>query len=122
MFVDTSYGGLLKKIDFLELNNITLITGDLKDTVPEHLNKSKHEVLSVNLDCNLYQSYEVCMPIIFENLEPKGYIHLDEYYSLKFLGPKIATDQFLENYSKASLQKNLTRISKFERFFIRKNT
>ena len=57
---------------------------------------------------------------IFNNLEEGGYIHLDEYYSLKYPGPKIATDKFLKNNPDASLQKNLTRDSEFDRFFIRK--
>ena len=120
LFEDTSYDALLKKIEFLELDNITLVPGNFNDTVPNHFNKSKRQVFSANLDCDLYQGYSLCLPFIFKNLEPKGYIHLDEYYSLKYPGPKIATDKFLKNCPNAFLKKNPTRKGEFERFFIRK--
>ena len=120
LFEDTSYEGLLKKIDILELDNISLVPGDFEETVPDHFDKFKPKIFSANLDCDLYAGYELCLPFIFNNLELGGYIHLDEYYSLKYPGPKIATDKFLKNNPNASLQKNLTRDSEFDRFFIRK--
>jgi len=120
LFEETSYNDLLKKIEVLELDNITLVPGNFKDSVPEHFNNSKRKIFSANLDCDLYQGYDLCLPFIFDNLEPNGYIHLDEYFSLKYPGAKIATDKFLKNNSNASLQKNVTREGEFERFFIRK--
>ena len=41
----TSYDALLKKIEFLELDNITLVPGNFNDAVPNHFNKSKRQVL-----------------------------------------------------------------------------
>lgn len=120
LFEDTSYENLLKKIDVFELDNITLVPGDFKDTVPKHFENFRREIFSANIDCDLYEGYELCLPFIFNNLEKGGYIHLDEYYSLKYPGPKIATDKFLKNCPNASLQKNLTRDGEFDRFFIRK--
>ena len=60
------------------------------------------------------------LPIIFENLEPNGYINLDEYYSLKYPGAKIATDQFLIKYQDAKLVKNQTPSNEFIRYYITK--
>ena len=41
-------------------------------------------------------------------MSKKGYIHLDEYFSLKFAGPKIATDDFLAK-NRIKIKKNTTR-------------
>ena len=52
--------------------------------------------MCANLDSDLYESYKTVLPYAYSNLVPGGYIHLDEYYSLKFQVPKIATDNFLK--------------------------
>jgi hypothetical protein len=46
------------------------------------------------LDCDLYSSYKIALPFIWERLSRGGYVYLDEYYSLKFPGARIACDEF----------------------------
>ena len=118
LFKDTSYENLLNKIDKLSLSNITLIKGDFADTVNDHFINKDRKVFSANVDCDLYKGYKICLPIIFKNLAPNGYINLDEYYSLKYPGAKIATDEFLLEYKDANLIKNETPKNEFSRYYI----
>ena len=55
----------------------------------------KYKISSANLDCDLYEGYKICLPIVYENLSKSGFIHLDEYFSFKYPGAKIACDEFL---------------------------
>lgn len=92
-FSGTILRNLRRKIKFLNLNNIVIVKGDFKITVPKFF-KTKRKVFSVNMDCDLYEGYKVALPYAYNNLEKGGYVHLDEYYSLKFPGCKIACDEF----------------------------
>ena len=51
----------------------------------------------------------------FKNLVNGGFIHLDEYYSLKYPGPKIAVDEFLSKVLKQKKQPN-----EFKRYYLTK--
>ena len=120
LFTDTSYEFLTEKIQRLSLDNISLIKGEFKDTIPEHFSTNNKKVFSANIDCDLYEGYKICLPFIFDNLVDKGFINLDEYYSLKYPGAKIATDEFLSTNKDAILKKNNTRIGEFKRYYITK--
>ena len=120
LFEDASYDGLMKKIQLLELDNITLIKGNFSETVDSHFYKNSKKVFSANIDCDLYEGYKITLPPLFNNLVNGGYIHLDEYYSLKYPGPKIATDEFLSKNPNAVLKQNKTRCNEFKRHYITK--
>jgi hypothetical protein len=47
------------------------------------------------MDSDLFQSYAMTLPTLWKHLSPGGCIYLDEYYSLKFPGPRIAVDEFM---------------------------
>ena len=49
------------------------------------------------IDCDLYESYKYTLPKAWENTITGGMIYLDEYYSLKFPGAKIAVDEFIKD-------------------------
>ena len=51
------------------------------------------------IDCDLYESYKYTLPKAWENTITGGMIYLDEYYSLKFPGAKIAVDEFIKDKS-----------------------
>ena len=70
-------------------------------------------------DSDLYESYKTVLPFAYQSLVKGGYIHLDEYYSLKFPGAKIATDQFVKK-NKIKLYKNKTFTWEFDRYYLRK--
>ena len=92
-FSSSSLPLLNRKIKYLGLNNIEFIIGEFKDTIPKFI-KKKLKIFSANIDSDLYEGYKIALPYIYDNLQKNGYIHLDEYYSLKFAGAKIACDEF----------------------------
>ena len=104
-FADTSKQSILKKIDFLGLTNIRLIDGSFEDTMKKF--NPKKGLISGIFDCDLYKSYKICFNFLWPHLNKKGQIYLDEYYSLKFPGAKIACDEFVEmNNAKLFKYKN----------------
>ena len=96
-FADVSMESIERKIDFLELDNIVLVPGYFKDTMVHGLGPDK--VFIANLDCDLYDGYKIALPFVWERLQTGSYIWLDEYYSLKFPGGRIATDEFFAGKS-----------------------
>lgn len=118
-FNKTSYELVKQKIDYFKLKNIELIKGDFKKTVPQFFNKKNINISSCNIDCDLYDSYKIILPYVYNNLTKGGYIHLDEYYSFKYPGGKIATDKFCKKH-KLRPKKNIVRAGEFERFYLDK--
>ena len=110
---------LLKKIRLLGLKNIKLIEGSFEKTLPQFLKKYNNQIFSANLDCDLYKSYKVVLESIYPKLIKKGYIHLDEYYSLKFPGCKIAVDEFCK-YHHIKVKKNKNFKWEFKRYYLEK--
>ena len=118
-FRETSYQSILKKIDYLKLDNIEIIQGPFSETVADFFNENKCKISSANLDCDLYEGYKICLPIIYDNLAKSGYVHLDEYFSFKYPGAKIACDEFFKERG-IKPKKNETRKNEFERWYLTK--
>ena len=117
-FSNTSKLSLQKKIKFLGLKNVKLIDGAFADTMINF--KVKNGFLSGIFDCDLYSSYKTCFQYLWPLLNDKGHIYLDEYYSLKFPGARIACNEFLEkNTAKLIKYKNYSSLD-FERWGIQK--
>jgi predicted O-methyltransferase YrrM len=74
------------------------------------------------IDCDLYDGYLTTLEYGWERLKKGGLIFLDEYYSLKFPGARIATNSFLSKIDDKSFE--LEEVSDvgddFERWVIRK--
>jgi hypothetical protein len=107
---------LKKKIDFLKLDNIELIQGRFESTMNKTSNRPK-KVMAALVDCDLYMSYKLSLPFIWSRLSQGGYVYLDEYYSLKFPGGKIATDEFFKD-KKSKPFEHPTEESDFERWAV----
>lgn len=118
-FQDQCKKNLVNKIKKLGLTNIKLIEGNFSETIPKFFEKYKDKILCANLDSDLYDSYKTVLPFAYHNLVKGGYIHLDEYYSLKFPGAKIATDNFIKA-NKIKVYKNKTFPWEFERYYLKK--
>lgn len=119
-FSNNSYSDLQKKIKFLDLNNIKLVKGNFKKTIPEFFKKNPNKkIFTANIDCDLFESYKIVFKYIWEKLSKKGIIYLDEYYSLKFPGARIATDQFFDKI-KIKPKRIKTWETDFERWYIKK--
>lgn len=96
-------------------DRITLFEGDFKDSL--HLPENQERTVSaVLIDSDLYDGYAHVLPWAWERMEPGGMIYLDEYYSLKFPGPRIAVDEFCEAHSVRPTM--LRRDGSFERWAI----
>ena len=118
-FSKSSYEYVMEKIDYFKLDNVKLIKGEFKNSVPEFFDKNNIKISSCNIDCDLYDGYQLLLPIVFQNLSKKGYIFLDEYYSLKFPGAKIATNDFCKKF-KIKPKKHNTCVGEFERYYLTK--
>ena len=112
-FSNCSIQELKKKIKYLKLDNIKLIKGDFKNTMK--VNHKPIKIMCALLDADLYESYRIALPFLWSKLVKSGFIFLDEYYSLKFPGARIATDDFFLNRDQKP--KNLSKNkSEFERW------
>lgn len=110
-----------RKKEFLGLNNLILYKGEFSSTMKED-DLQKYRYSLAFIDCDLYDGYVTTLEYVWPKLEKGGIIFLDEYYSLKFPGPRIAVDKYL-----AELNPNLfelKRVSRetddFERWIIQK--
>jgi hypothetical protein len=114
-FSDTSEESINGKIDFLGLDNIILVKGDFESTMKtEKMQNLK--LMSSLLDCDLYSSYKVALPFIWSRMNSGGFMYLDEYYSLKFPGAKVACDEFFEDREESPKMAN-SEERQFERWF-----
>lgn len=120
-FNDTSLDFVNKKIDHFELDNIVLIEGSFENTIPRIEDSFDEKIFAANIDCDLYLGYKLALDFCWKGLINNGFIHLDEYYSLKFPGAKIATDEFcsLKNIRPIKLD---SRAGEFERWAIIKTS
>lgn len=118
-FSNTSLDALKKKIDYLELDNIELVKGSFYDTMHSSSVVKYPTFCAALLDCDLYLSYHTALPFIWERLERGGYVFLDEYYSLKFPGARIAIDDFFaDGLDKPQMHR--LKSKDFERWYVRK--
>ena len=118
-FSETSLSLLNSKIDYLGLDNIVLIDGDYKDTMKVQ-SLANINFMSALIDCDLYESHKLSLPFVWEKLTDHGYMFLDEYYSLKFPGARIATNEFfLDKQDKPKMHNQ--NFMDFERWFVLKS-
>jgi hypothetical protein len=100
-FQNTSLEALQRKIKFLGLDNIVLVPGAFEDTLND--SHGPENIMAAVVDCDLYKSYKTSFEYIWPKLSANGFIHLDEYYSLKFPGARTATLEFLTEINDAKL-------------------
>ena len=101
-FSNTSIKYVESRINYLGLQSrVKVEVGDFTLNIEKLI---KGETLSlVLLDSDLYGSYAMTLPALWKQLSPGGYIYLDEYYSLKFPGPRIAVDDFITSITDGNL-------------------
>jgi hypothetical protein len=95
-FSNTSISSIEKKAEYLELKNIKLVAGSFHDTLTSSNSIETGRLAGVLLDCDLYESYLTVLNYIWPRLSIGGMIYLDEYYSLKFPGARIACNELLK--------------------------
>jgi len=117
-FSQVSMNEIKRKIQFLGLNNVRLMKGPFSKTMNTENSKIPYFCAAL-LDCDYYESWKTSLFYIWEKLSLGGYVFLDEYYSLKFPGAKIAADEFFED-KKDKPQQHRHLDGDFERWFARK--
>jgi hypothetical protein len=117
-FENNSLEALKKKIAYLELDNIVLVPGPFEETMAAS-GEYKKRWFSAMFDCDLYSSYIVGLNFIWDKVVKGGYVYLDEYYSLKFPGARIAVDEFLLDRPEKPFRHEITS-GDFERWSITK--
>lgn len=117
-FSDTSRSIVLKKIKFFKLKRFTkLIEGSFSKTMKEK--KLPDKISAGLIDCDLFEGYNVSLKYFWPKLEKNGRLFLDEYYSLKFPGPRIAVNNFVYKNKDAELIYDGTTLG-FERWSLKK--
>jgi len=117
-FTDVKIEDIQRKIELLGLDNIHLIAGPFDKTMSDTRTEPL-KIMSALLDCDLYLSYKVTLPFVWKRLSIGGYVFLDEYYSLKFPGGRIATDEFFTDKADKP-QRHKNEPGDFERWYVRK--
>jgi hypothetical protein len=117
-FSGTSLSLVQRKIELMELDNIVLVDGPFHETMTQDAAEPK-TIMAVLMDCDLYQSYHDTFSFVWPRMADGAMIYLDEYYSLKFPGARVATDEFLVG-KQASLEQHPQEQGDFERWYIRK--
>lgn len=100
-FDRTSEELVREKLRFLDLD-ATLIVGPIEETMKPDLLPDLR-LAGALLDCDLYSPAAVALPWLWARLVEGGFVYLDEYFSLKFPGPRVAVDSFLEGRRDAQL-------------------
>ena len=119
-FIDSHFSYLKKKIEFFELNNISLHVGPFEKTMQSPVVQTNQYSL-VFIDCDLYSGYLDTLKHCWPRLLPGGVIFLDEYYSLKFPGARVAVDEFLTDKSGFKFVDVSSEFDDFERWVIKKD-
>ena len=118
-FSNTSLDRLNEKISLLELANIRIYPGEFGETMNKNVDIKK--IMFAFIDCDLYGGYMQSLNFIWPRLSMNGVIFLDEYYSLKFPGARIAVDQFLDLNATGQLIDISEKYDDFERWVLIKN-
>lgn len=117
-FSNNCLDALRRKLEWLELDNVTLVAGPFDETMTSATRPPDH-LMAALLDCDLYESYRVALPFVWSRLSMGGYIALDEYYSLKFPGARIATDEFFQD-KRDGPRRHKPEPRDFERWYVRR--
>ncbi len=92
-FSQVKLSDLKKKAKFLKLDNIIFVKGSFENTMKKKI-KNLDNIMCALVDVDLYRSYKVTLDFLWPKMSNKGMIYLDEYYSLKFPGARIACNEF----------------------------
>jgi len=117
-FSETNAGHLRRKIDYFGLDNVHIVEGLFEKSMTRS-QKHPQKIMAASLDCDYYMSYKVALPFVWERMSKGGYIWLDEYYSLKFPGARIATDEFFSTKIDKP-QRHKVEPGFFERWYVKK--
>ena len=115
-FSDTSLDFVKNKVEFFGLDNVEIVVGD----ICRNIDKLPDSIMACLYDCDLYEPYATTLHEVWRRLTPKGIMYFDEYYSLKYPGPRIAVNQFCRDYSLSPIKSWRQSSGSFERWYLQK--
>ena len=116
-FDNTTLDHVKRRIELFELDNIVLVPGELT----KNLDKLPERIIATLYDCDLYSPYADTLPAIYERTVSGGLLYFDEYYSLKYPGPRIAVDEFCKKTKCFPTKSHFHSRGGFERWYLRKH-
>lgn len=119
-FSRNSLEAVERKFQLLGLDNIRINVGTFDQTMNGNFDAPAKLMLSI-IDSDLYESYITTLNFVWPRTIIGGMIYLDEYYSLKFPGPRIAVNEFLEGLDDFELTNIARQDDDFERWAIIKH-
>lgn len=114
-FDDTSYALVQRKADAFGLQNVRLQPGFFKDSLPKC---TAERFGFVHLDCDIYESYAVCLEFFYPRMVTGGMILFDEYNDPAWPGANQAVDEFFA--ARPEKPRSIVR-DNFEKWFIVKS-
>jgi hypothetical protein len=75
--------------------NVKVVPGYFEDTLPSIL--EDRSFCFVHLDCDIYSSYQTCLPLLYPRLVAGGIMLFDEYRSSVWPGATQAIDEFFSD-------------------------
>jgi hypothetical protein len=97
---------------------VRLVQGDFRETMTRP-SAAYPQFCAALLDCDLYAGHVAALPFVWDRLAVGGYVFLDEYYSLKFPGARLAIDAFLAGRPDKPTQHRQIP-GEFQRWYVRK--
>ncbi len=114
---NTSYNMVKNRIKKFKLEkDIILVKGDISKTLNNFKSKS---IAGVFMDCNLYEPHKKALSFSWKYLSKNGQIFLDDYFSLKYPGARIAINEFCKE-QKIKVNKVNNYPGDFPRYFLKK--
>jgi hypothetical protein len=91
-FNETSPALVLDKLHRFRVENVTLMQGYFRDSLPRC---AGHKFSFVHLDIGIYDAYKECLEFFYPRLSSQGVILLNDYDKPRWPGCKKAVDEFL---------------------------
>jgi O-methyltransferase len=111
-FDNTSYSLVQRKLDAFRLRNVRLEPGFFQQS----LVRCNAETFSfVHLDCDIYESYALCLEFFYPRLSPGAIVLFDEYNDASWPGANRAVDEFFAG--RPEKPQSITR-DNFEKWFV----
>jgi O-methyltransferase len=111
----TSASRVLAKLRLFGADNVSLIPGYFRDSLPRC---SQRRFSFVHLDIGIYQAYKECLEFFYPRMNPGGIILVNDYNDPPWPGCNKAVDEFLSGKPE---KLRLIQIDNYERFYIHKS-
>jgi O-methyltransferase len=111
-FDDTSLALVNKKANVFGLRNVRIVPGYFKESLPKC---DSARFSFVHLDCDIYDSYAVCLDFFYSRMVCGGIILFDEYNDPAWPGANRAVDAFF--WGRPEKPENILR-DNYEKWFV----